>query len=87
MHDVIFENQRALDRASLEQYAKRIGLDLKRFRRELDEGVWTEKVREDFMSGVRSGVNGTPTFFINGRRHDGGYSLEELLEAATEAAR
>jgi protein-disulfide isomerase len=38
-------------------------------------------VREDFLSGVRSGVNGTPTFFVNGVRHDGGYDLESLLGA------
>ena len=44
-----------------------------------------ERVRADFMSGVRSGVNGTPTFFINGRRHDGSHDLETLL-AAIEAA-
>lgn len=86
MHDMIFENQRALDRQSLERYAQAIGLDLDRFRSELDSGIWAERVREHFMSGVRSGVNGTPTFFLNGRRHDGGYRLEELLAAVTEAA-
>ena len=43
-------------------------------------------MRRDFVGGVRSGVNGTPTFFINGVRHDGGYALEELLEAVDEAA-
>jgi protein-disulfide isomerase len=45
-----------------------------------------KKIREDFMSGVRSGVNGTPTFFINGVRHDGGYQLEDLLAAIEQAS-
>ena len=45
-----------------------------------------ERVREDFMSGVRSGVNGTPTFFINGARHDDWYDLETLLDALERAA-
>lgn len=86
MHDVIFEHQSQLDRASLETYAEGIGLDLERFRSELDAGIWAEPVREHFLSGVRSGVNGTPTFFINGRRHDGGYQLEELMAAVVGAA-
>ena len=47
--------------------------------------MYAGRVREDFMSGVRSGVNGTPTFFINGRRHDASYDLETLL-AAIDAA-
>ena len=58
------------------------------FARDLDSGAHTPRVREDFMSGVRSGVNGTPTFFINGRRHDGGYDPQTLLAAiAATAAR
>jgi protein-disulfide isomerase len=42
-------------------------------------------VREDFMSGVRSGVNGTPTFFVNGQRHNGGYDVASLLAALRSA--
>lgn len=86
MHDILFENQKQLTRPDLESYAERIGLDLERFRRELDDDVWADQVRESFRSGIRSGVNGTPTFFINGRRHDGGYQLEELMAAVTRAA-
>jgi protein-disulfide isomerase len=52
----------------------------------LAEHVHAERVREDFMSGVRSGVNGTPTFYINGARHDGGYQLDELLAALEDSA-
>jgi hypothetical protein len=49
-------------------------------------GVHVPRVREDFLSGVRSGVNGTPTFFINGRRHDGGFELPTLLAAIVSEA-
>ena len=50
------------------------------------EQVHADRVRTDFMSGVRSGVNGTPTFFINGYRHNGPYELEVLLRALQRAA-
>ena len=85
MHDSLFEHQRALDDAHLVQYAVALNLDKERFVREMTEHVHTNRVREDFLSGVRSGVNGTPTFFINGVRHDDSYALETLL-AAIEAA-
>lgn len=87
MHDILFENQKQLTRPDLESYAQRIGLDVARFGQELDTDVWADRVRESFRSGIRSGVNGTPTFFINGRRHDGGYQIDELLAAVTRAAR
>ncbi len=85
MHDYLFEHQRALDDAHLVQYADALNLDQETFGREMTEHVHTNRVREDFLSGVRSGVNGTPTFFINGVRHDDSYDLETLL-AAIEAA-
>src|SRR5437667_11411319 len=85
MHDRLFEHQQALDDAHLVQYAVALNLDQGTFKREMTEHVHTNRVREDFLSGVRSGVNGTPTFFINGVRHDGAYELETLL-AAIEAA-
>ncbi len=85
MHDYLFEHQQALDDAHLVQYAAALNLDKEMFVREMTEHVHTNRVHEDFMSGVRSGVNGTPTFFINGLRHDDSYELETLL-AAIEAA-
>jgi len=85
MHDYLFEHQGALDDAHLVQYAVALNLDQERFKREMAEHVYSSRVREDFLSGVRSGVNGTPTFFINGVRHDDAYELETLL-AAIEAA-
>ena len=81
MHDVLYENQEALGGEDLVQYASALGLDESRFAGELTEHVHAARVREDFMGGVRAGVNGTPTFFINDRRHDGSYDLESLLEA------
>jgi protein-disulfide isomerase len=85
MHDRLFERQFALDDDSLAEYAQELGLDADRLRDELAAGTYSAKVRDDFMSGVKSGVNGTPTFFINGVRFDGGYDLESLLEAASAA--
>jgi protein-disulfide isomerase len=85
MHDWIYEHQDSIAQDDLLAAAALLDLDVDRFDADLTGHRYEKKVREDFMSGVRSGVNGTPTFFINGARHDGGYQLEELL-AAIEAA-
>jgi protein-disulfide isomerase len=85
MHDMLYENQRHLEDENLRAYAEQLGLDVERFGNELAEHVYAPRVREDFMSGVRSGVNGTPTFFINGARHDDSYELETLLAALERA--
>ena len=81
MHDLLFENQDALEDRNLLRYAEALDLDMPRFVAELAEHTWEPRVREDFMTGVRSGVNGTPTFFINGVRHDGPWDAESLIEA------
>lgn len=86
MHDHLFENQRHLSDDDLRSYARALELDGDRFDKELDEHVHADRVHEDFMSGVRSGVNGTPTFFINGLRHDDSYEVETLLNALRRAA-
>jgi protein-disulfide isomerase len=86
MHDLIFENQKRLRDRDLRDYAEQVGLDLERFDAELAEHVHAARVHEDFMSGVRSGVNGTPTFFVNGARHDDSYDVETLLAALELAA-
>jgi protein-disulfide isomerase len=85
MHEVLFANQRALTAADLLSYAAAIGLDVARFTAELERHVPASVVREHFMSGLRSGVNGTPTFFVNGLRHDGGDDLQSLLGAVALA--
>jgi protein-disulfide isomerase len=86
MHDSLYEHQAHLDDAHLLTYAAAIDLDLARFRRDLETHTFADRVREDFRSGVRSGVNGTPTFFINGLRHDGAWDLETLTGAILNAA-
>ena len=84
MHDLLYENQDALEDEDLVRYAKALRLDVPRFIKEMEEHSYAERVRADFSSGVRSGVNGTPTFFINGARHDGPFDLASLLAAIEE---
>jgi protein-disulfide isomerase len=85
MHDLLYENQPRLDGVHLVGYAEGLGLDTKRFVRELEDEIHHERVRQDFMSGVRSGVNGTPAFFINGVRYDGSWDIPPLLTALKTA--
>jgi protein-disulfide isomerase len=86
MHDTLFAHQDALTPRDLVGYAADLGLDADRVASDLANHVYAPNVREDFMSGVRSGVSGTPTFFINGDRYDGDYSLEALTLAIQAAA-
>jgi protein-disulfide isomerase len=86
MHDVLYENQRRLRDEDLRTYAERLELDIERYDKEMAEQVHAARIHEDFMSGVRSGVNGTPTFYINGVRHDDSYETEILLDALERAA-
>jgi protein-disulfide isomerase len=79
MHDLLYENQ---DRLGGELYlalAQDLGLSTSGLRRALANGEFADKVRSDFMGGVRSGVNGTPTLFVNGQRYDG--PVDTLAEA------
>jgi len=81
MHDGIYENQDRLGLPLLFGLASALGLSEASLREALVNGTHAEKVRGDFLGGVRSGVNGTPSFFINGRRHDGSYALGDLVSA------
>jgi protein-disulfide isomerase len=81
MHDALFEHQRTLDDHHLKLIAAGVGLDGEALLADVETGAYAARVREDFLSGVRSGVNGTPTFFINGVRHNGSWDEESLLEA------
>ena len=74
MHDTIFEHQDALEVEDLIRYAEAVGLDTVKFARDLEDGAYATRVRDDFRSGVKSGVNGTPTFFVNGERYDGSWA-------------
>jgi protein-disulfide isomerase len=86
MHDMLFEHQDALEDTNLIGYAGAIGLDAERVARELEAGTHAKRVRDDFRNGMRSGVNGTPTFFINGDRYDGSWMHEKKFVGALRAA-
>ncbi|MFP4903637.1 DsbA family protein, partial [Paraburkholderia sp. BR14261] len=84
-HDVLYENQSALNDGALATYASHIGIhasDLK----SAFEGAYDERIQGDFDGGLRSGVNGTPTLFINGRRYDGDRDAGSMLEALNAVA-
>ena len=81
MHELLFANQDRLGDRDLLGYARILDLDVDRFAREMATRAHLDRVREDLMSGVRSGVNGTPTFFTNGVRHDGPHDARSLAEA------
>jgi len=83
MHDMLYENQQALEDEDLAGYASNLGLDAKRLMKDLEAGTYTARVREDFRSGARLDVNGTPSFFINGMRYDGSNDFDALLAALT----
>jgi protein-disulfide isomerase len=83
MHDILYENQEALDDESLAEYAATLDLDGRRLVGDVLAGAYRERVRDDFKSGVRGGVNGTPTFFINGVRHEGPADVGALIAALT----
>ena len=87
MHDMLYENQQALADPQLLAYAAELGLDPAWVEPALRSHAFGPRVRADFLSGVRSGVNGTPTFFINGVRHDGAWDENNLLAAIKLAAR
>ena len=80
MHGMLFRNQNALDPESLIAQASELRLDLTAWTRDMESERANSKVLADFQSGVRSGVNGTPTFFVNSVRYDGDWSYEPFLE-------
>jgi Na+/H+ antiporter NhaA len=86
MHDLLFEHQDALSKRDLIRYAGELGLDVDRFADDLRRHVGASRVQGDVDSADLSGVSGTPTFFVNGRRHHGAYDIESLT-AAVQAAR
>jgi protein-disulfide isomerase len=86
MHDAIYENQDLLSPLLLVELAQRLGLDMERFTEDLKTHRFRDKVKQDFMSAVRSGAAGTPTFFINGERYEGSFDDESLIEALRFAA-
>jgi protein-disulfide isomerase len=86
MHAYLFEHQQALADADLKRYALELGLDADRFARERTSPEVEARIDRDLASGERSGVRGTPTFYVNGIRHHGGYDLESLRSAIQAAS-
>lgn len=84
MHQMLFDNQDALEIGDLLAYAQALALDVRLFAQELEDGRHLPKVRADFESGLRSGVNGTPTFFIDGLRADS-WDLDSLSAAIEDS--
>jgi protein-disulfide isomerase len=86
MHDTLYRHQRTLDDVDLLSFAQKLGLDMDRFVSDMKSEAVRHKVRADFMDGRQNGVNGTPTFFINGVRFDGVRGQRDLLAAIEDAA-
>ena len=86
MHHTLFTHQDALDPRHLVAYAGLLGIDPRWAAEAFDSHVYAPKVREDFLSGARSGVNGTPTFFVGGVRHDGPHDAVSLIAALQRSA-
>jgi len=85
MHDRLFEHQSALDDGSLVEHAIALGLNLPRFLWNLSQHVYAQRVQADLISGVRSGVTGTPTFFINASRLKDSWELNNLCTEIEQA--
>jgi len=83
MHDIVFENQTKLGQSSLLKYAKQIEIDIDKFTIDIARPELSEKIEVDFESGIRSGVNGTPTFFINGEKYNGSFEGDDMLDFIT----
>lgn len=85
MHDLLFENQDHLGDTLFQELAQKLKLAQADLRKALDKREYMARVHADFTGGARSGVNGTPTFFINGHRHDGPFEYEDLVGAIEKA--
>ena len=86
MHDYIFHHQHTLEDSDLEQFAAAVGLDVQQFAHDMAERPYIGRIEEDLHNGLRSGVRGTPTFFINGVLYPGSWEQEALLAALEEAS-
>jgi len=81
MHEYLFEHQKALEDAGLNKYASNLGFELQGSDRDWRSAKVEEHIDRDLASGEQSGVQGTPTFYVNGSRRDGGYDLDSLRSA------
>jgi len=83
-HDLIYENTKNLKKADLIKYAEQLGLDVQQFTSDLESGKYTEEVKKDLADGEKAGVDGTPAFFINGRKVVGAQPYEEFARVIDE---
>jgi protein-disulfide isomerase len=81
MYDLLLAHQEALTPADIERYARELDLEVERVWEELRHHAYAPRVAEDVASADASGVSGTPSFFVNGRRHHGAYDIETLTAA------
>ena len=81
MHDLLFDNQKSLGQSFYDKLASELGMDQAALHKTLLEKTYSEHVRADFSGGVRSGVNGTPTFFMNDQRYDGPVDSSSMIGA------
>ena len=87
MHDKLYENQFDLSAESIAIYAEQVGLDMERFVREVNDQTYAKRIKHDFQGGVMSGVNGTPSLFINGERYDGDRDVRSIVAALKAASK
>lgn len=87
MHDLLFDHQAHLKQKDLEHYAGQLGLDMTRYRAELDDHIYLQKVREDIESGRASHIRATPTFFLNGVVQDISFGMKNLHDAVEKAVK
>lgn len=85
MHDLLYENQNFLELSDLMNYAKSLKISAAELQTAIENETFVEKIKNDFMGGVRSGVNGTPTFFINEKRFNESFEYENLLRGLNDA--
>jgi protein-disulfide isomerase len=81
MHDLLFANQDHLKVHQLQSYGERLQLDMARYKAEMDDEVYLQRIREQMEGARRSGVRATPTFFVNGRLQDVSYGIRALFDA------
>lgn len=84
MHDLLYQDQENLEDSALAGDASKLGLPADKLDEALEAGTYRTRVKDDFSGGVRSGVNGTPTFFLNGQRHDGSFDYDTLAAAVQQ---
>jgi len=85
MHDILFEHQEHLKARDLQRYAEQIGLDMTRYAAEIGDHIYLQRVRENIDGGLRSGVRGTPGFFVNGKIQDTSFGIRALFDAVEAA--